>query len=287
MISPYVRRKRLAAELRALREASGLTHAQLGKAIGQSRTKISRLENGHIRPDQAEIMKILDALSVDGEKWMKIITIAREAAERGWWESYNESMGERQALYANLEAGAISIREYQQTFIPGLLQTPEFTSVRMDVDGTGDAEYTLAGVVEARIQRQRMLRRPNGPTYDVILDEVAVRRLTAPPNVMRAQLHELVKLTQNTGKITVRLLPVDAQIAGYLSPRSAFSVYAFSDPEDPTVIAVDTVTSDLIVTQPDEVARYVELYDRLSDAALSATESLDFLTTVSEHLPDS
>jgi hypothetical protein len=41
-----------------------------------------------------------------------------EAAEGGWWESYNEAMGERQALYANLEAGVTSIREYQQTFIP-------------------------------------------------------------------------------------------------------------------------------------------------------------------------
>jgi transcriptional regulator with XRE-family HTH domain len=287
MISPYVRRKRLATELRVLREAAGLTHAQLGKAIGQSRTKISRLENGHIRPDQAEIMKILDTLGVDGEKWTKIITIAREAAERGWWESYNESMGERQALYANLEAGATSIREYQQTFIPGLLQTPEFTGVRMDVDGTKQAEYTLSGVVEARAQRQRMLRRPNGPTYDVILDEVVVRRLTAPPDVMHAQLHHLVNVAQTTGKVTVRVLPVDAQVAGYLSPRSAFSVYAFSDPEDPTVVAVDTVTSDLIVTQPAEVARYIELYNRLSNAALPAAESLDFLTTASERLAES
>ena len=40
------------------------------------------------------------------------MTIAREAGEKGWWESY-KTMGDRQAMYANLEAGAVAIREYQ------------------------------------------------------------------------------------------------------------------------------------------------------------------------------
>src|SRR6266516_673902 len=124
MISPYVRRLRLAGELRALRAESGLTHEQLAKRIGESRAQISRLENGHI-VDQADVIKILDALGVDGERWTQSVTIAREAGERGWWDSH-KGMGERAALNANLEAGAASIREYKLTFLPGLLQVPEF-----------------------------------------------------------------------------------------------------------------------------------------------------------------
>ena len=50
MISPYVRRLRLGAELRALRAAAGLTHEQVAKRIGESRAQISRLENGHAMP---------------------------------------------------------------------------------------------------------------------------------------------------------------------------------------------------------------------------------------------
>ncbi|HJY99881.1 MAG TPA: helix-turn-helix domain-containing protein, partial [Streptosporangiaceae bacterium] len=41
MISPYVRRLRLAAEVRALRAEAGLTADQLGKRIGRSRADIS------------------------------------------------------------------------------------------------------------------------------------------------------------------------------------------------------------------------------------------------------
>src|SRR5918992_2263019 len=132
MISPYVRRLRLAAELRALRTDGGMTHEQLAKKIGESRAQISRLENGHV-VDQADIIKILDALDVRGDRWTQLVTIAREASERGWWES-NKAMGERQALYANLEAGAKTIREFQMAFIPGLLQTPEFTRARIEAD---------------------------------------------------------------------------------------------------------------------------------------------------------
>ena len=103
MISPYVRRLRLATEVRALRAEAALTADQLGKRIGRSRADISRLENGHV-VDQADIIAILDAVGVDGDRWTQIVTIAREAGERGWWES-NKAMGERQALALNSRTG--------------------------------------------------------------------------------------------------------------------------------------------------------------------------------------
>ena len=60
-------------------------------------------------------------------------------------------------------------------------------------------------------------------------------------------------------------------------PRSAFSIYTFSDPGDPTIVAVDTVTDDLLLTEDDDVKRYDELYDRLRDACLRESDSLDLL----------
>jgi transcriptional regulator with XRE-family HTH domain len=82
MISPYVRRLRLGSELRELRAAAGLTHEQIAKRIGQSRAQISRLENGHV-VDQADVIKILDVLGVDDDRWTQVVTIAREAGEKG------------------------------------------------------------------------------------------------------------------------------------------------------------------------------------------------------------
>jgi transcriptional regulator with XRE-family HTH domain len=255
---------------------AGVTHVQLAKQIGQSRAQISRLENGHV-VDQDDVMKILDALGVDDDRWTEIMTIAREAGERGWWES-NRFMGERQALYANLEAGAQTIREFQMTFVPGLLQTPEFTRSRNEADRlAGSVTFNADKAADGRVGRQRMLRRPGGPAYEVIIDELAVRRATAPPEVLKAQLYHIAATVNGSPKITSRVLPVDAAIEGFSVPRSAFSIYTFSDPGDPTIVAVDTVTDDLLLTDDDDVKRYDELYDRLRDACLSQSESLDLL----------
>jgi len=286
MISPYVRRLRLAGELRALRAESGLTHEQLAKRIGESRAQISRLENGHI-VDQADVMKILDALRVRGERWTQVMTITREAGEKGWWES-TRGMGDRQALYANLEAGAIAIREYQQTFLPGLLQIAEYARAR--TDATVELEpstFTVDGVLAGRAGRQRMLRRPGAPAYEVIVDEVAVRRLSAPPEVFKKQLYHLATACNNNEPgVGLRLLPVDARIDSYTVPRCTFSIYTYPDPGDPAVVAIDTVTSDLILTGPGDVAPYEQLYARLRDAALPQAESLALLTRAATELPD-
>ena len=276
MNSPYVRRLRLAAELRALRAERGLTHEQLAKKIGQSRAQISRLENGHAA-DQSDVMSILDVLGVEGERWTTILTIARQAGERGWWES-NKRMGERQAFYANLEAGAATIREYQGTFVPGLLQTPDYTRARIEADPrSGTDDYTADKAIEGRIGRQRMVRRPDGPTYDVVLDEVAIRRRSVPGEVMKAQIYHLTARANIDSRVSLRVLPVDAHIEAYSVPRSAFSVYTFPDPGDPSVVVADTVTNDLVHTENDQVGRYEELFGRLHRASLSEEDSLQFL----------
>jgi transcriptional regulator with XRE-family HTH domain len=276
MISPYVRRLRLGAELRALRSRRGLTHDELARKIGVSRPQISRLENGHV-VDQSDILKILDALTVDDAEWTKVVTIAREAGARGWWES-NKAMGERQALYANLEAGAKTIRQFQMTFVPGLLQTPEYAWARVEAEGfNGPLSFDGDEAVNARTVRQRMLCRPDGPSYEAILDELVIRRPAAPNEVIRAQIYHLTARVNADPHTTVRVLPVDAEIERYDVPRSAFSLYTFPDPDDPTVVVVDTVTDDLVLTDDAEVKPYEDLYDRLRDAALSPDDSLDFL----------
>jgi transcriptional regulator with XRE-family HTH domain len=190
MISPYVRRLRLAAEMRRLRAESGLTADQLARRIGRSRADISRLENGHVA-DQADVIRILDVLGVDGDRWTEVVTIAREAGEKGWWESH-KTMGDRQALYADLEAGAATIRGYEQTFAPGLLQASDFVHARTAATATLEPlSGTDEGVLAGRSGRQWMLRRPGGPTFEVIMDELAVHRLAAPPGVMKKQLYHL------------------------------------------------------------------------------------------------
>src|SRR5436190_2090901 len=75
MISPYVRRLRLGTELRALRAEHNMNQDRVARLIGKSRMDISRLESGQ-SADQGSVLDILEALSVEGERWAMIAAIA-------------------------------------------------------------------------------------------------------------------------------------------------------------------------------------------------------------------
>lgn len=288
MYSPYVRRWRLATELRSLRDAAGMTHPQLGAAIKRPRQAISKLESGKWIPKQAELIKILEALNIDSasEKFDEVLAIARDAAEKGWWEDA-DGMGERQKVFADLEYGAVKINEYLQTFIPWALQTEDYQRARNKAEATlqqsnADPEKVLAG----RVQRQRMLRRASGPVYEVIIDEAAIRRPSAPDPIMKDQLRHLVDSTENGTKISIRLLPATARVEGFTVPRVSYELYTYADPHDPQVAAIDTVTSDLIFLEEDQVRPYAELYRRLHAAALSPADSLEIIAQAADTLHD-
>lgn len=281
MNSPLVRRKRLASEVRALRDAAGLNHEQLGKAAGFHRLKISRLETGERAPNVTDVMKVLTALGVDGDQWHELVRIAEDATERGWWAEYGDDMGPRQRVYADLEAGSTAVRTYEIFAIPGLLQIPEYTRERAVQTAAGGRNVNIERSIEARSVRQKMFHRPSGPEYDVVLDEMAIRRLTAPPKVMAAQLRALA---EDLSRISIRVLTVDARISGYEAPRSPFSLFSYPDPGDPVVVAVDTETTDLVFTRADEVTPYVHRFDRLRDASLSVADSRKLIRTTAESL---
>jgi transcriptional regulator with XRE-family HTH domain len=286
MSSPYVRRRRLAAELTRLLDDHGCPADKLADATGLSKQRISRLVNCRVRPNLDEVMRVLAHFEVEPRRWQQIMTVAREAQERGWWERHATEMGVRQALYADLECGAAQIQEYQLTFLPGLLQIPSFTKARIQADRKlYQATYDEERIIEARGTRQMLLRQAEGPEYEVVIDEVALRRLAAPVRVVAAQIDHLVELGHNHDRVKIHVLPSVALIDGHAVPRSAFSIYRYPDPEDPTVVAVDTATSDLVLTNSPEVTPYETLYLRLRDAALSPTDSLDFLAELAEDLP--
>lgn len=130
--SPIVRRQRLGAELRRLRETAGLTGEQVVDRVGwAAKSKLSRLENGRSRPDLADVLDLLDLYQVGGRDRDQLVAIARDAGNtRGWLRAY-AVMTQRQRGYAELEAGSVQIREYAASIIPGLLQTPEYARIRI------------------------------------------------------------------------------------------------------------------------------------------------------------
>ncbi|WP_431936907.1 DUF5753 domain-containing protein [Micromonospora sp. RP3T] len=266
--SPVVRRVRLGVELRRLRRRESLTLEQVCARLGWASTsKLSRIELGQSRPDLADVLDLLDVYAVPPHQRDDLIVIARDAATgRGWSKALGE-MGERQRAYAELEAGAERIVEYQPALVPGLLQTPAYARLRVSAGASVADEVDVEADVRARAVRQELLVRPDPPHYTALIDERACEPGGLPAEVWREQLRHLLALTERS-HVTVRVLPRDASSGDDLHPLAPFSYYAYPDPDDPRTVLVETLTTDLRLVGEADVARYEQVIQRLLAAAL-------------------
>jgi hypothetical protein len=190
-------------------------------------------------------------------------------------------------LYADLESGAESIRSYNQTAFPAVLQIPAFIDAMVELDRCqGSLDYRPERMTDARTRRRQHLLGPDGPTYEAVLDECMIHRLAVPPAVKAAQLRHLIDVVSTDERITMRVLPADALIPGGFLPKASFFLYAFPDPSDPSMAVVDTVTADVVLTQRGELGRYTGMYDRLRQAALPVDDTVAFLEGLANRLTD-
>ncbi|MEU6075576.1 helix-turn-helix transcriptional regulator [Micromonospora sp. NPDC047074] len=291
--SPIMRRRRLGVELRRLREVAGLTGDQVIERIGwASASKLSRLENGRSRPDPDDVAVLLDVYGADRAQREELLGIAQEAGDiRGWLRNY-PVMTQQQRSFAELESGCAEIREYNPVLVPGLLQTPSYTSLRIasarQVDeeaGDPEAEEDVDTEVRARAARQALLTRTaDAPRYTAVLEEAALGGRAGPPEVLREQLVQLCELA-TLPNITLHVLPRDTQIGHLYLPPTAFSVYRFADPLDPETLAIEGGFTDVMSTEANTLNRYKVVFEWLRTAALSESDTLSWLIEATGRLP--
>ncbi len=272
--SPVIRRARLGAELRQLRRREALTLEQVCERLGWASTsKLSRIELGQSRPDLADVLDLLDVYQVPPAQRDALIVIARDAAtSRGWWRALGE-MGERQRTYAELEAGAASIVDWQPAVVPGLLQTPAYARLRITAAHLVDSTVDVEGDVRARLIRHDVLRREDPPRYTAVLGEAACEPGDTPADVWREQLRHLVDLAE-LRNVTIRLLPRDRVPHGGVQPLTPYSCYSFPDPADPRTVMLEALTTDVRLVAPLDVDRYERLTAWLLEAALTPEETV-------------
>jgi transcriptional regulator with XRE-family HTH domain len=273
-----VRRRRLGLELRALREATGMSGEDVASQLGWSSSKLSRMEIGRNPPSPADLAKLLDRYGVtDPGRRDQLAVLLREAKRKGWWQIYSDIP---YSTLIGLEAEAVSMLTYQQV-VHGLFQTEAYArAIMQGTAPTMDAE-TLDQRVEVRLTRQAVLARERPMEVRAVLDESVIRRLVGGREVMRGQLRRLLELAERTN-IIVQVLPfeVGAHPGTMLGP---FDVLSFEHPADPGVVYVES-DSDPYPDREGDLARYTAAFDHLRSMALSVSQTNDLLRKALEAL---
>jgi transcriptional regulator with XRE-family HTH domain len=277
--SPTVRRRRLAAELRRLRERAGLTGDQVADRVGWSASKLSRIENAHTVPGDAEIRQLLDLYEVEGHYADELFVLAQEAAGKGWWETYSPTLPPDYASLIGLEAEAQAALSWEPLIVPGLLQTGDYarevTNGYLErIDPVPPSETRRR--VEARLARQRVLTRDHPLRLSVVLDQSVLHRRFGDRSVMRSQIKRLLDLSERDN-ISLRILQLDGR---HPIGTGAFVLLQFGEVHDvtyPDVVYIEHLTGGRYVEEEDEVFRYKRSFERLSDLAQDEQKSREIL----------
>ncbi|GAB3672720.1 helix-turn-helix domain-containing protein [Saccharopolyspora tripterygii] len=273
-VSPTVRRRRLAAELRKLRAQSEVTQQQAASHLGCTQAKIGRFETAKRSPSVGDVSALLDFYGVDNAEREPLINLARDARKRGWWHSYSDVLPEWYETYVGLEAEASSIHTYESEAIPGLLQTREYAYAitKSTLFRAHDAE--IGRRVDLRIQRQERVTGDTPLELWAVVGEAALRRPVGGDGVLRRQLEHMLKLGQ-LANVTLQVMPLDA--GAHPAQAGPFVILRYSNHIDPDVVYLETHVGGLYLEREIELTNYATMMDHLRAHAVDPEGSIDFI----------
>jgi transcriptional regulator with XRE-family HTH domain len=269
--SPTVRRRRLAAELRALREAARLTCEEVAEHMECSASKISRVETGRVSVSPRDVRDMLSLYGVGAQQRDSLVQLARESRQKGWWHAYSDTIQPRFATYVGLEDAAAEIRTYEVSLVPGLLQTEDYMRAVIRAARPDATNAQVEKRVKARLARQLLLTDPDPPRYWAVIDEAVLCRTVGGPAVMHAQLNWLIARAA-LPHVTVQVLPFAA--GAHAGMEGPFLIMGFPEQADPDVVYVDNTTAGIYLEEPAEILRYTLMFDHLRASALAPDDSL-------------
>jgi transcriptional regulator with XRE-family HTH domain len=267
---PTVLRILLGSHLRRLREAKHISAKDAATSIRASESKISRIELGRNAIREIDVLDLLTLYGVNAEEKEQLLRLAEQANQPGWWHRYHDILPEWFQAYVGMEEAARSIRIYEPQLVPGLLQTEEYATAVISL-GDFPIEEAERHVV-LRKERQRRFREGKLKLW-VIVDEAALRRPIAGPDV---QLEQLRYLRERSARPNLTLQVIPYGVGGHAAP-TGFSVLRFAERDLPDVIYVENLTSALYLDKQAEVDRYLLAMERLSIVAHEPQETPTFI----------
>ncbi|MFI6207888.1 helix-turn-helix domain-containing protein [Streptomyces sp. NPDC051041] len=281
--APTVGQVVLGRRLRELREAAGLRREEAAGVLRVAPATVRRMETAEVTLKIPYVQVLLTAYGVPEDEAAELVALAEEANRPGWWQRYHDVLPDWFSLYVSLEGAARIIRSYEPHFVPGLLQTEDYARAVLAAGtvGTAGAE-AVERHVALRMERQRLLQRPDPPHLWVVMDETALRRpVSTDAAVMRGQLDKLLELASRE-RVTLQV----AEFAGGPHPGTyaPFTLFRFAEPELPDLVFTEYLTGALYLDSRTEVSTHLEVLDHMTARAASARRTEKILREYRETL---
>ncbi len=279
--SPSVRRRRLAAELRRLRERAGFIGEEVASRLGWSASKLSRIETSKAGVKQEDLRRLLGLYRVSETHREELLALARESARTSVLESVRANLPGDYAEFLQAEAEAESVWNWEPQNVPGLLQTEDYSRAIMLM---WVSMFTLPlGEIDRRVEtrrlRQQVLRRDPPLELSFVIDESVLYRKLGDTPVMRRQLEHLIDASQ-LPNMDLRILPLDGD---HPIGSGAFNYMAFPQIHDVPlhdIVTFEHLTGTDQVEAEEGTHKYYVAFETLRDSALEPDETRSKLARV-------
>ncbi|MFD9570804.1 helix-turn-helix domain-containing protein [Streptomyces sp. NPDC059982] len=258
--------RELADKLRDLRKRSGLSGARVAARCNMSQSKISRIENGKVRPSLVDVEQILRAIGAPAELVAEVSALAR-MANTDWQEARSlrrKGLDKKQFELAGREAASTDLRYFLLSMITGLLSTPEYIRASL-AHIPGDH----AKAVAKKLERQEVLY-DRSKRFTFILTEQAVRWPLVSPDALAVQIDRLISLT-HLPNLRMGVIPLGPATAP--APLNTFTVY------DDRLATVEVSTGVLVLRDSRDVRAHLQEFAAYEELALFGDAARGHLTS--------
>ncbi|MGI5272700.1 helix-turn-helix domain-containing protein [Nonomuraea sp. CA-218870] len=263
----------LGVQLRHLRESAHLSGKELAERLRWQPSKVSRLENARQTATEDDVVVWAQAVSAPPETTDELITQAIALVERhdGWKQRHRSGLAAIQEDLRDLEARTKLFRAFEPGILIGLLQTAEYArNVFGKVKRLYSAPDQIDAAVRVRMQRQEILY-DRTRTFRFVVLEAALHTRLAPVDVMRGQLDRLLAVS-TLPNVEFGVIPFTQELPA--NPVHGFWIF------NEAMVAVGTLTKDLVLRDPDDIAFYTRAFDDFAKAAQFGEPGRDIIIKV-------
>jgi transcriptional regulator with XRE-family HTH domain len=259
-------------------ERAGLHASEVAHQLGWSPSRVSRLLSGKRGCSPTDVMAFLTLSGVKGEERDRLMAIAKQANDTGWFQPHGARLPEQLITLIDHENEATSMTEFESTLVPGLLQTAHYARAVIHGVGTVPLEE-IDPRVKARMERQSVLDQRRTSKCTFFIHEFVLRLPVGGHLVMWDQLHHLLQLSVRPN-IILRVVPARTGVHSAVNGTFRFMEFAEIDP----VIYLETETTSVFLESPIEVSAYRKIIARLADVALDEGQSKEMIGNLAVEL---
>ncbi|MET0136558.1 MAG: helix-turn-helix transcriptional regulator, partial [Kibdelosporangium sp.] len=272
-LGPGARRRYLGKALRRLRENNKLRTTEVAKLVRITQPTVSRIEGGRHAIMPRHVYRMLEIYGADELTSARVMRLAEDDSEHGWWESYGDVIQDWFEIYASLESDTSEIWTYETEFVPGQFQTEDYARAIVLAANPASSPDQVDRLVQLRKERQAQR---GDQKMIAVVNEAVVLRQVGGAEVMRAQLRRLLEESRNR-RIELRLLPFS--VGAHAAMSGPFAMLRFPDTggADMDLVYVEHERGSVYLERPADLIRYTDVFTRSRNAALPVRKTAEYL----------